>query len=127
MICRTSTISSLEWVGKIVQIQFLRSYEIIKVWLILLDSLVPVVDTYVIFLNSKKNSSDHHSALFPDDFLPTSLPRCSSLKNLLFNYLDMTSVPRRSFFDLCRQYASDERELEKLEEFCSIEGQVSVK
>lgn len=40
-------------------------------------------------------------------------------------YLDINSVPRRSFFALLRHFTSDELEREKLDEFLSPEGAVS--
>lgn len=40
-------------------------------------------------------------------------------------YLDIRAVPRRSFFEFSRRFATDDREREKLEEFCTLEGQVS--
>ncbi|KAJ8300992.1 hypothetical protein KUTeg_022511 [Tegillarca granosa] len=39
------------------------------------------------------------------------------------NYLDINSVPRRSFFELMCLFSEDELEKEKLKEFCTAEGQ----
>lgn len=53
------------------------------------------------------------------------LPNVATLRDLLTHYLDIRAVPRLSFFEFCRHFASDEREREKLEEFSSLQGQVS--
>ncbi|KAG8901677.1 NAPDH-dependent diflavin reductase, partial [Tulasnella sp. 403] len=55
--------------------------------------------------------------------LPQGFPRITTIEELLIKYLDISAVPRRSFFECIRHFASDEREKEKLEEFCSKEGQ----
>ena len=39
-------------------------------------------------------------------------------------YFDIGSVPRRSFFEMLAHFAEDELEREKLNEFCTPEGQV---
>jgi len=40
------------------------------------------------------------------------------------HYLDIQGVPRRYFFELLSHFTSSELEKEKLQEFCSAEGQV---
>lgn len=40
------------------------------------------------------------------------------------HHLDFNAVPRRSFFVLLRQFATDEMDQEKLDEFTSAEGAV---
>ncbi|KAG8872449.1 NAPDH-dependent diflavin reductase, partial [Tulasnella sp. 332] len=45
------------------------------------------------------------------------------MQSLLENNLHVAAVPRRSFFTWIQHFASDEREIEKLVEFCSKEGQ----
>ncbi|KAF8322810.1 riboflavin synthase domain-like protein [Cantharellus anzutake] len=81
------------------------------------------------YLLSRMRWKDHADAMFEvvqddeDDFLPTSLPKRSSLRDLLLGHIDIASVPRRSFFEACREYTSDERELDRLKEFSSSEGQ----
>ncbi|CAI8025626.1 NADPH-dependent diflavin oxidoreductase 1 [Geodia barretti] len=55
--------------------------------------------------------------------LPAALQGRFSLHHLATHYLDISSVPRRSFFDLLAQFASSEREKERLLEFSSTEGQ----
>ncbi|KAG2137490.1 riboflavin synthase domain-like protein [Suillus clintonianus] len=57
-----------------------------------------------------------------DQTLPDHLPRIVSLRILFTRYLDFNAVPRRSFFQLLRYFATDELEREKLDEFVSIEG-----
>lgn len=39
--------------------------------------------------------------------------------------MDLNAVPKRAFFRLLKHFATDEREREKLEEFCSPEGAVN--
>ena len=41
-------------------------------------------------------------------------------------HLDINSVPKRAIFRLFKHFATDEREREKLEEFCSPEGAVII-
>ena len=46
-----------------------------------------------------------------------------TLRSLLQNYLDLFSVPRRSFFEICAHFSNDETHVEKLRYFTSAEGQ----
>jgi sulfite reductase alpha subunit-like flavoprotein len=55
--------------------------------------------------------------------LPAALQGTFSLHHLATHYLDISCVPRRSFFDFLVQFASSEREKERLLEFSSTEGQ----
>ncbi|CAG2236503.1 Sulfite reductase [NADPH] flavoprotein alpha-component,NADPH-dependent diflavin oxidoreductase 1 [Mytilus edulis] len=55
--------------------------------------------------------------------LPDTLPQPCSVQYLVQHYLDINSVPRRSFFELLSYFADNELEKEKLEEFCTAEGQ----
>ncbi|KAF8588109.1 riboflavin synthase domain-like protein [Ramaria rubella] len=55
--------------------------------------------------------------------LPANVPPVSTLREIFTKYLDINAVPRRSFFDLLRHFASDDLEREKLLDFCSLEGQ----
>ena len=57
--------------------------------------------------------------------LPAALHTPCSLHQLATHYLDIMSVPRRSFFELLAMFASSVREKERLLEFSSTEGQVS--
>jgi sulfite reductase alpha subunit-like flavoprotein len=57
---------------------------------------------------------------------PETIPRKTTLRDLFTNHLDINAVPRRSFFRAIRHFAHDETEKEKLEEFCTPEGAVSI-
>lgn len=59
----------------------------------------------------------------PDVPLPSKIPSPCSIRWLVTNYLDINCVPRRSFFELLKYHAEDEMEKEKLEEFCTPQGQ----
>ncbi|XP_044174557.1 NADPH-dependent diflavin oxidoreductase 1-like [Acropora millepora] len=59
----------------------------------------------------------------PDIPLPYQLPRPCSVRHLVEDYLDIQGVPRRYFFELLSQFTTSELEKEKLQEFCSAEGQ----
>ena len=50
--------------------------------------------------------------------------RTVTFRELFRNTLDITAVPRKSFFELLRHFTDDPMEKEKFEEFCSPEGQV---
>ena len=56
--------------------------------------------------------------------MPPRLSQKMSLEELVRCHLDISSVPRRSFFEKLAHFADDELEKEKLHEFCSSEGQV---
>ncbi|XP_076454641.1 NADPH-dependent diflavin oxidoreductase 1-like [Babylonia areolata] len=58
-----------------------------------------------------------------DTPLPSSLPQPCSIEEAVRCYLDIGSVPRRSFFEMLAHFAEDELEREKLQEFCTPEGQ----
>lgn len=71
-------------------------------------------------------SPDSVFTLKPNDSmlsLPTQLPQPCTVQYLLKCYLDITCVPRRSFFELLSNFSPDEQEREKLREFSSAEGQ----
>ncbi|KAI0920248.1 hypothetical protein AcV5_010040 [Taiwanofungus camphoratus] len=57
-----------------------------------------------------------------DQSIPDHLPRNSTLRELFTRHLDISAVPRRSFFALLRHFVTDELEIEKLDEFLSTEG-----
>ncbi|KAI0728825.1 riboflavin synthase domain-like protein [Fomitopsis betulina] len=57
-----------------------------------------------------------------DQSLPESLPATTTLRTLFTKYLDISAVPRRSFFVLLRHFVTDELEAEKIDEFLSEEG-----
>ncbi|KAI0070674.1 riboflavin synthase domain-like protein [Panus rudis PR-1116 ss-1] len=60
--------------------------------------------------------------VYPDQSLPDHLPAVVTLRRLFTRHLDITAVPRRSFFALLRHFATDDLEREKLDEFLSEEG-----
>ena len=59
-----------------------------------------------------------------DQSLPEHTPQITTLRTLFTRYLDFNAVPRRSFFELLRWFATDEMEREKLDEFVFNEGAV---
>ncbi|XP_044295984.1 NADPH-dependent diflavin oxidoreductase 1 isoform X2 [Varanus komodoensis] len=59
----------------------------------------------------------------PDTPLPAFLPQPCTIRYLVSQYLDITRVPRRSFFKLLSYFSPNELEREKLQEFSSAEGQ----
>ncbi|XP_027821862.1 NADPH-dependent diflavin oxidoreductase 1 isoform X3 [Ovis aries] len=54
---------------------------------------------------------------------PAQLPQPCSMRRLVSQYLDIASVPRRSFFELLACLSPHELEREKLREFSSAQGQ----
>jgi sulfite reductase alpha subunit-like flavoprotein len=46
-----------------------------------------------------------------------------TLRRLATSYLDICSVPRRSFFEMLKYFSSDQQHVEKFAEFCTTEGQ----
>lgn len=62
----------------------------------------------------------------PDQSLPDHLPSTTTMREIFTRYVDINAVPRRSFFALLKHFAQDELEREKLEEFLSEEGAVSI-
>ncbi|XP_053205077.1 NADPH-dependent diflavin oxidoreductase 1-like [Panonychus citri] len=62
-----------------------------------------------------------------EDFIESDgynyLPRQLHVRTLVSKYLDIHSVPKRSFFDLIWKFSPDETERQKLKEFASTEGQ----
>lgn len=55
--------------------------------------------------------------------LPPLLPQPCTIQHLVTHYLDISCVPRRSFFELLAFFSTDELEREKLQEFSSAQGQ----
>ncbi|KAK3605906.1 hypothetical protein CHS0354_017812 [Potamilus streckersoni] len=58
----------------------------------------------------------------PEIPLP-DLPQPCTMHYIVENYLDINCTPRRSFFEMLAYFADNELEKEKLQEFCSTEGQ----
>ncbi|XP_030317113.1 NADPH-dependent diflavin oxidoreductase 1 isoform X2 [Calypte anna] len=59
----------------------------------------------------------------PGTPLPALLPQPCTIQHLLTHYLDISCVPRRSFFHLLSYFSPNELEREKLQEFSSAQGQ----
>ncbi|XP_070614517.1 NADPH-dependent diflavin oxidoreductase 1 isoform X2 [Erythrolamprus reginae] len=55
--------------------------------------------------------------------LPAPLPQPSTVRHLVTHFLDITSVPRRSFFEFLSHFSPNDLERSKLQEFCSAHGQ----
>ncbi len=49
-----------------------------------------------------------------------------TLRDLVMKYLDINTYPRRYFFEVLSYFAKDEHERERLQEFASPEGQVTI-
>jgi sulfite reductase alpha subunit-like flavoprotein len=62
-----------------------------------------------------------------DEHIPRTIPRVTTLRALFTHHLDFQSVPRRSFFELIRHFATDEMERAKLFEFCQEGGEGAVR
>ncbi|XP_077045147.1 NADPH-dependent diflavin oxidoreductase 1 isoform X3 [Agelaius phoeniceus] len=59
----------------------------------------------------------------PGTSLPPLLPQPCTIQYLVTHYLDISCVPRRSFFELLASFSMNELEREKLQEFSSAQGQ----
>ncbi|XP_067132918.1 NADPH-dependent diflavin oxidoreductase 1-like [Centruroides vittatus] len=59
----------------------------------------------------------------PDISVPDKLRRMLSVRECAEKYWDISSIPRRSFFELFWHFSQSELEKEKLVEFCQPEGQ----
>ncbi|XP_073171096.1 NADPH-dependent diflavin oxidoreductase 1 isoform X2 [Lepidochelys kempii] len=59
----------------------------------------------------------------PGTPLPAHLPQPCTIQHLVACYLDISCVPRRSFFELLSWFSPNELEREKLQEFSSAQGQ----
>ncbi|XP_017690208.1 PREDICTED: NADPH-dependent diflavin oxidoreductase 1 isoform X1 [Lepidothrix coronata] len=69
---------------------------------------------------------DRHFVLKPTEpgtSLPPLLPQPCTIRHLVTHYLDISCVPRRSFFELLSYFSTNELEREKLQEFSSAQGQ----
>ncbi|KAJ2846918.1 NAPDH-dependent diflavin reductase [Coemansia brasiliensis] len=58
-----------------------------------------------------------------DPVLPSWVPQTTTLRWLFTHYLDITAVPRRSFFEMLYYFSSAENEKERLYDFTLSEGQ----
>lgn len=59
----------------------------------------------------------------PGTALPAHLLQPCTIRHLVTHYLDISCVPRRSFFELLSHFSTNELEREKLQEFSSAQGQ----
>lgn len=70
---------------------------------------------------------ERYFTLTPTDsstaMVPARLPKPCSIRFLVEQFLDISAVPRRSFFELLATFATNELEREKLLEFSSAPGQ----
>lgn len=74
--------------------------------------------------NRYPNEGTYFIAL--DRKLPPNCPPVTTLHHLVTHYLDVFGVPRRSFFEMLAHFTQDELQTERLREFASSEGQVSL-
>ena len=51
---------------------------------------------------------------------PPPLPKSLTVRELLSEYLDIVSIPSRLFFEICGNFAVDELEKEKFDDFISV-------
>ncbi|KAH9837670.1 riboflavin synthase domain-like protein [Rhodofomes roseus] len=82
------------------------------------------VDAFLVSAGFDKAADDPITLVhtLQDQSLPLFLPTTTTLRTLFTKHLDISAVPRRSFFALLRHFVSDELEGEKLDEFLSEEG-----
>ncbi|TCD66631.1 NAPDH-dependent diflavin reductase [Steccherinum ochraceum] len=82
------------------------------------------VDSFLISVGYANTADDLFTVehTLRDQSLPDHMPRTVTLRQLFTRYLDISAVPRRSFFALLRHFVSDELEKEKIDEFLSPEG-----
>ncbi|XP_048369084.1 NADPH-dependent diflavin oxidoreductase 1 isoform X3 [Sphaerodactylus townsendi] len=79
-----------------------------------------------LFCDLLRLDPDKHFVLRPtesDTSLPAFLPQPCSVRHLVSHYLDISCVPRRSFFELLSYFSPNELEREKLRELSSARGQ----
>ncbi|XP_030853099.1 NADPH-dependent diflavin oxidoreductase 1, partial [Strongylocentrotus purpuratus] len=88
-------------------------------------NLTSSVDAFLQNMNLDPDQMITISQGDPDVPLPPSwlLPPTCSIRYLATNYLDINSIPRRSFFEMLAHHARNELEREKFQEFDSAEGQ----
>ena len=102
------------------------SYSAGDVLMVQPQNVASVVDQFLLLLSLDPAQLVRVEVADPSapPLLPVLHSPCS-LRALATHYLDVMSVPRRSFFELLAHFASSEQEREKLVEFASTEGQVS--
>ena len=57
--------------------------------------------------------------------LPDILKKPCTIFDLAQHYFDLTCIPRRYFFELLAHFTTSDLEKEKLNEFCTPQGQVN--
>ncbi|EJT97200.1 riboflavin synthase domain-like protein [Dacryopinax primogenitus] len=70
--------------------------------------------------------ADRPFRALPNDLerpIPEDWPEVMTLRIAFTRYLDILGVPRRSFFESLVHFTADQLEIEKLQDFCSPEGQ----
>ncbi|XP_035829247.1 NADPH-dependent diflavin oxidoreductase 1 [Aplysia californica] len=87
------------------------------------ENLTDTVEAFLSLLELNPDQMFRLEENDPDVPLPARFPSPCSIRWLVTHYLDINSVPRKSFFELLKYHADDELEREKLEEFCTPEGQ----
>ena len=74
--------------------------------------------------NTPDDPSSNRECVLTDIPVPKQLPQPCSIQHLVEHFLDIQGVPRRYFFELLSHFTTSDLEKEKLQEFCSAEGQV---
>lgn len=104
-------------------------YEPGDVCTILPSNLDDNVDTFMKLLNLQPNirvSIQKQDPNFMVNYLYDFIPDGITLRELVKNYLDIQSIPRRSFFEHLWTLSDNDLERDKLKEFASTEGQEDV-
>ena len=91
---------------------------------IFLDTLhwTDIADTPLTITNIVSGIFPHLRYLITGQPLETRFTP-ATLRTLATTYLDICSVPRRSFFEMLKHFSTDEQHIEKFTEFCTSEGQ----
>lgn len=91
---------------------------------VFLDTLhwTDVADTPLTITTMLPGTSPHLMYLIIGQTLLTRFDP-PTLRTLATMYLDICSVPRRSFFEMLKHFSTDDQHVEKFAEFCTSEGQ----
>lgn len=95
-------------------------------WANIADELLAVEPMTSCTLTSCRNFPLGIEIISLADHLPMHMSPHVTLRIIFTRYLDFGAVPRRSFFELIRHFASDDTEREKLTEFCQESGDGAV-
>ncbi|KAJ7339371.1 NADPH-dependent diflavin oxidoreductase 1 [Desmophyllum pertusum] len=87
------------------------------------SNLTDVVQEFITHLALEAKQTFFLEQNDPDIPIPHQLPQPCSIQHLVEHYLDIQGVPRRYFFELLSHFTTSDLEQEKLQEFCSAEGQ----